>query len=39
MSDIVKPMFEEDVVVFGIRRGNRIDLESIDLARTGEEID
>lgn len=34
MSDIVKPMFEEDVVVVGIRRGDRIDLQSIDLAES-----
>ncbi len=32
MSDIVKPMFEEEVVVVGVRRGNRIDLQSIDPA-------
>ena len=30
MSDIVKPMFEEDVVVTGIRRRAWIDLETID---------
>lgn len=34
MSDIVKPMFEEDVVVVGIRRGDRLDLQSIDLAES-----
>ena len=39
MSDIVKPMFEEEVVVFAIRRGNKIDLQSIDLAKIGEGVD
>ena len=39
MSDIVKPMFEEEVVVFAIRRGNRIELQSIDLAKIGEGIE
>jgi len=37
MSDIVKPMFEEEVVVSAIDKGSRIDLVTIDLAnqRTG----
>jgi hypothetical protein len=32
MSDIVKPMFEEEVIVFAIRRGRDYYLETIDLA-------
>jgi len=31
MSDIVKPMFEEEVVVLALRTGGRLDLRSIDL--------
>ncbi|MFH1007454.1 MAG: hypothetical protein V1800_08135 [Candidatus Latescibacterota bacterium] len=34
MSDIVKPMFEEEVVVIGIRKGDRLDLQTIDLAES-----
>jgi hypothetical protein len=34
MRDIVKPMFEEEVVVIGISRQGRIDLVTIDLADT-----
>ncbi len=36
MSDIVKPMFEEEVVVSAIDRGSRIDLVTIDLAESDE---
>ncbi len=32
MSDIVKPMFEEEVILYAVQRGTRNDLESIDLA-------
>jgi hypothetical protein len=32
MSDIVKPMFEEEVVVSAVEKGSRIDLVTIDLA-------
>lgn len=39
MSDIVKPMFEEEVVVVGIRKGTRIDLQSIYLAESERGID
>lgn len=34
MSDIVKPMFEEEVVVSAIDKGSRIDLVTIDLAES-----
>jgi hypothetical protein len=36
MSDIVKPMFEEEVVVSAIHKGSRIDLVTIDLAESDE---
>ncbi len=36
MSDIVKPLFEEDVVVSAIDRGSQIDLVTIDLAESDE---
>ncbi len=36
MSDIVKPMFEEEVVVSAIDKGSRIDLVTIDLAESDE---
>ena len=36
MSDIVKPMFEEEVVVAAIDRGSQIDLVTIDLAESDE---
>jgi len=36
MSDIVKPMFEEEVVVSAIDRGSQIDLVTIDLAESDE---
>lgn len=36
MSDIVKPMFEEDVVVVAARQGTKLSLESIDLAASEE---
>lgn len=39
MSDIVKPMFEEEVLVVGIRRGDRINLQSIDLTESELETD
>lgn len=36
MSDIVKPMFEEEVVVSAMDKGSRIDLVTIDLAESDE---
>jgi hypothetical protein len=36
MSDIVKPMFEEEVTVSCTQKGKHIHLESIDLAEAGE---
>ena len=36
MSDIVKPMFEEEVVVVAVREGTRLLLESVDVASTKE---
>jgi hypothetical protein len=39
MSDIVKPMFEEDVIVIGVRRGGRLALQSIDLAESERKTD
>jgi len=37
MSDIVKPMFEEEVIVSAILRGTRAHLESIDLVESNDE--
>jgi hypothetical protein len=36
MSDIVKPMFEEEVIVSAILRGTRLHLESIDLVESDD---
>ena len=37
MSDIVKPMFEEEVVVAALRRGQHLELLTIDLAESGDD--
>jgi len=39
MSDIVKPMFEEEVVVAGVRKGTIVELLSIDLAELEPDAD
>lgn len=38
MSDIVKPMFEEEVVVIAVRQETKLSLEAIDLAVKDQEI-
>jgi hypothetical protein len=39
MSDIVKPVFEEEVIVSAILRGNRAHLQSIDLVESNGKTD
>ena len=39
MSDIVKPMFEEEVVVAGVRKCTIVELLSIDLAELEPDAD